>query len=186
MFYRVKAVTNLFIPWIPGAELNFAVTNAVGSNWIEQIKILGLVKPSAGGGKKYALVENTQRGEMKTHLLRSTAAAVFRLDSKTLADDQEFMVAPVGTAWTNYNYEGQITLKVAVEAIETVTVPAGTFPNCYKFHKTALNAPPGETAEWFEWICPGFGVVQWIDYWVDPSDNPPVVHHLQSWSVTAP
>lgn len=186
MLYRVRAVTNLVIPWVTGGQLQFNVTNAVGSNWTENIKTLSQVRPTAGNGKDYALVEVIENGEMSTHYMRSTDAAVYRLDRKTLTDIVEFMIAPVGTTWTNYNYEGVFTLKVSVEAVETVNTPAGTFPNCLKFHKIALDAGPGETAEWFEWIYPGFGMVKWIDHWVEPAENPPVVHVLQSWSVTVP
>lgn len=183
MFYRVKCVTNLFIPWTPGAQLTFAVSNIAGNSWTEKAKVLGLVKPSAGNGKEYALLENTEAGQMKLHLMRSTDSAVYRIDPTTLTDNQEFFIAPVGTTWTNLNYNGQFTRVVAVEAIETVTVPAGVFTNCYKFHKTVLNPPPGETADWYEWICPGFGMVKWVDYWVDSAENPPVTHNLQSWQL---
>lgn len=51
-------------------------------------------------------------------------------------------------------------------------MPAGTFTNCYKFKKQVLNAapddiPPGGAAEWYEWVCPGVGMVKWTDYWTD-------------------
>jgi hypothetical protein len=186
MFYRVKCVTNLFIPWIPGAQLNFAVSNTANSTWTEQIKVLGIVKPSAGSGNEFALIEDTEAGQMKLHLMRSTDTAVNQIDQTTLAESQEFFMGPIGTTWTNLNYNGQFTRVVTVDAIETVTVPAGTFTNCYKFHKTVLNASQGETAEWYEWICPGFGMVKWVDYWVDATNNPPITHNLQSWQLSAP
>ncbi len=185
MFYRVKCMTNVFIPWIPGAQLNFAVSNTSNSTWTEQIKVLGIVKPSAGNGNEFALVEDTEAGQMKLHLMRSTDTAVKQIDQMTLAESQEFFRGPVGTSWTNLNDNGQFTRVVTVDAIENVTVPAGTFTNCYKFHKTVLNASPGETAEWYEWICPGFGMVKWVDYWVDPTNNPPITHNLQSWQLSS-
>ena len=123
---------------------------------------------------------------MKLHLMRSTDTRVNQFDQMTLAESQEFFRGPVGTTWTNLNYGGHFTRVVAVDAIETVIVPAGTFTNCYKFHKTVLNASPGETAEWYEWVCPGFGMVKWVDYWVDATNNPPITHNLQSWQLSAP
>ena len=38
----------------------------------------------------------------------------------------------------------------------------------------------GPTDYWQEWIAPGVGMVKWVDYWMDPADNPPAVHELQS------
>ena len=48
------------------------------------------------------------------------------LDQKTLAEVTDYQLGPVGTTWTNLYYKGQYTRKGTVEAIETVTVPAGT------------------------------------------------------------
>jgi hypothetical protein len=181
MFYRVKCATNLFWPFPVGARFVFGVSNAVGNTWSEQMSCLGYVKPSAATGKEYALVEDIEAGYMGMNLLRSTDTSVFRFDSSTLVEDLEFQSGPVGTTWTNNGYEGEWTLKVSVEAIETVTVKAGTFASCYKFHKQVLNAGGGR-ADWFEWVCPGFGLVKWVDYWVDSSERPPIVYELQSWS----
>jgi hypothetical protein len=123
---------------------------------------------------------------MGMQLLRSTDSAVYRFDMNTLSESLEFRIAPAGSTWTNYNYEGQWTLKVTVDAIENVTVPAGTFANCYKYHKQALDYSGTERAEWYEWIKPGLGLVKWVDYWMDASENPPVVHELQSSTFSAP
>ena len=184
MLYRVKCVTNLFLPIPVGGRFSFIVSNAVGGTGTEQMTCLGLVKPSAGGGKEYALMENVEGGQMRMHLLRSTDAAVYRFDPNTLGEDLEFQVGPPGTTWTNFNYEGQFDLKVTVEAIESVTVPAGTFASCYRYRKEVVGGGP--TEYWQEWIAPGIGLVQWVDYWVDPSENPPVTHQLEAMSRPVP
>jgi hypothetical protein len=184
MVYRVKCLTNLLMPMPVGGRLSYSVSNAAGGAWTEQMTSLGLTRPSAGGGKDYALVENIERNQMKLHLIRSTESAVFRFDPNTLAETLEFQMGPVGTTWTNFNYEGQLTLRVAVEAIETVVVPAGTFPGCYRFRKQGVGGEP--TSYWQEWLAPGVGIVKWVDYWVDPSEHPPVTHLLQSISRGGP
>jgi hypothetical protein len=186
MLYRLKCVTNLFLPCPNGGRLTFAVSNAVGGLSTEQITCLSRVKPSAAGGKEYVLLENVASGHMGLQLLRSTDSAVYRLDANTLEESLEFRIAPPGSTWTNYNYEGQWNLKVTVEAIESVTVLAGTFANCYKFRKQALNYPGPELPEWYEWVKPGLGLVKWIDHWVPASESPPVVHQLQSLSQATP
>ena len=104
---------------------------------------------------------------------------MIRLDQNTLAETVEWLAAPVGTTWTNFNYEGQFTRKVTIEAVETVTVGAGTFDSCLKFHKQALDSSD-PTPEWYEWIKPGFGMVKWVDYW--GVENGPIVYELQSFS----
>lgn len=184
MLYRVKCVSNVFVPFAEGFRMSFSATNASGANWTEQTKVLGFAKPTAGTGKEYAICENIESGRMRTVFLRSTDTAVYRLDTAILTDTLEWQMAPVGTTWTNLNYEGRYIRKVTVEAIEDVTVPAGTFTNCYKFRKQVLNAspddiPPGGAAEWYEWVCPGVGMVKWIDYW---ADDPPAVYQLESRS----
>ena len=63
-----------------------------------------------------------------------------------------------------------------IEASEPGTVPAGTF-TCLRVRKQRLNTSHPNPV-WIEWWQPGFGQVQWIDYYVDSSEYPPVVHRL--------
>ncbi len=186
MLYQVKCVSNLFVPFVEGLRMSFSATNAEGANWTAYTKVLGVAKPSAGAGKQHAVCESIESGQMQTVFVRSTDSAVYRLYTATVADTLEWQIAPAGTTWANFNYEGRYTKKVTIEGIETVTVPAGTFTNCYKFKKQVLNAapddiPPGGAAEWYEWVYPGVGIVKWVDYW---TDDPPAVYQLESWSRT--
>ena len=57
-----------------------------------------------------------------------------------------------------------------------MTVPLGTF-TCLRVRKQRLNTSHPNPV-WIEWWQPGFGQVQWIDYFVDASEYPPVVHRL--------
>jgi len=185
MFYRVKCATNLFVPYPVGSRFVLSASNAVGNVWTEQLAILAYVKPSAGGGKDYAMMEITEGQKMGFQVAHFTDSACIFLDQYTLTDVLSWQRAPVGTTWTNYNYKGKWTRKVTVDAIEAVSVGAGTFDGCYKFHKQALNSTDPQP-ELYEWVKPGFGLVKWIDYWVDAADHPPIVYELQSWSVPTP
>jgi hypothetical protein len=185
LFYRVKCVTNQFMPMPVRGQFVYLGSNSVGSTWTETMTVLSYAKPTTGGGMEFALVEGAGGGGMQLNLMRSTDTQVFRLDMNTLTDTLEFQRGAVGATWTNYNYEGKWTRKATLEAIETVTVPAGTFPGCYKFHKQALNSGDPQP-DWYEWICPGIGMVKWLDYWVDASEHPPILHALQSVRTVSP
>jgi hypothetical protein len=92
-------------------------------------------------------------------------------------ESQAFFRRAVGTVITHADDE-----RVEIAAIENVTVPAGTFTNCIKFHKTDLwsgNASPTHD----EWVALGAGMVKWVDYDVDSSKNAtPIYYLLQSTS----
>ena len=182
MFYRVKCATNLFTLMPVGGRFVYSVSNAVGNVWTQQMHVLAYSGQLAGNTNEYAIVEQAGPDGMRLNLLRSTDSALIRFDQNTLAETVEWLAATPGTTWTNFNYEGQFTRKATVEAIETVTVGAGSFDGCLKFHKQALDVPDS-TPEWYEWVKPGFGMVKWIDYWVE---NAPVVYELQSWSPADP
>ena len=183
MFYRVKCETNLLMPTPVGSQVVLSVSNALGNVWTQQVQCLGYVRPSAAGTNDYALFAVVTHGSMSMALLRSTDTQVFWLDPCSLTEELNWQIAPVGTTWTNFNHECQYTLKVSVDAIEDVTVPAGTFTSCYKFHTQALSGSSSPTPYYYEWIKPGFGTVKWVDYW---TDNGPDVYELQSWSVPTP
>jgi hypothetical protein len=69
-----------------------------------------------------------------------------------------------------------------IEAIETVTVPAGTFTDCIKIHEEELT-PDGQISFWV-WYAPNVGAVQYFypndgnrtdvltSYMVDPANDP--------------
>jgi hypothetical protein len=179
MFYRVKCVTNLFVPSPIGGQFVFSVSNAVGNVWTQQLCILGYVCPVGAGTNNYALWEILNPGSMSLYLCRSTDTQFFGLDTCSLTEYPVWRIAPVGTAWTNFNYKCQDILKRSVVAIEDVTVPAGTFTSCYKFRTEALNSSD-PTPYHYDWIKPGFGEVKWVDYW--GVANAPDVYVLQSWS----
>jgi len=183
MFYRVKCVTDLLFPFPVGREAVFSASDAVGNVWTEKSVVLSYIHPLGADRPQYALLEQVNPNSLSFFMARSTDTAMIRLDPDRLVEVTEFQLGPVGTTWTNFNYKGQYTRKVTIEAIETVTVPAGTFPACYKFHKQIVSGSSSPRPEWYEWVRPGFSMVKWVDYWCD---NAPNVHELWSLSTPAP
>lgn len=183
MFYRVKCLPNQLILLPLDFQSVYAISNAVGILSTQRMTMLGYVRPTLNTNE-FTLVEQvtTPGNDMGLVLIRSTDNSVYRYSTSSGNETLEFQLGPVGTTWTNFNYNGSITRKVTIEAIENVTVPAGTF-SCYKFHKQALEI---SGADWYEWVCPGIGIVKWVDYWVDPSQSPPITYQLQSFGPRSP
>lgn len=84
---------------------------------------------------------------------------------------------PVGTIWTNVDTQNENSVMTTIEAVESVTVPAGTFSNCIRFLNTMSDESPPQT-QWREWVQPGFFLIR---SQVLTGDNP-TVSELQSWS----
>ena len=180
MFYRVSCYTNgLLWSLKPGSSFVFAVTNALGETATQGVQVLGrcYVPDFTNHYEVFTQDDARLTGGVAggTILLRSDDVGVwFMFDPLAHFEGQEFFRGTVGNVITNSR-----NVRIAIEAIETVTVPAGTFTNCLKFHKTDLSASD-PNPNWYEWIQPGTGMVKWMDYYVDPTNAAPVVYLLQS------
>jgi len=176
MFYRVKCQTNLFMPMPMGGYLEMSVSNAVGAVWTERMTVAGSVfLPSKS--KEYTVLEGTASlypGASQTLLMRSTSDALYGIEADCGMEALWMTNAPVGTSWTN-TVCGE-TEVATIEASEPVTVPLGTF-TCLRVRKQRLNTSHPNPV-WIEWWQPGVGQVQWIDYFLESSENPPVVYRL--------
>ena len=176
MFYRVKCDTNLLLPMPVGGYFEMSASNAIGGMWTERMAVAGSIfLPSKG--KEFTVLDGTSSlypGASQTLLMRSTSNAVYAIDSDCGMEEVGLTNAPIGASWTNIVC-GKVT-RNTIEASEQVTVPLGTF-TCLRVRKQQLNASHPNPV-WIEWWQPGLGQVQWIDYYVDPSENPPVVHRL--------
>lgn len=174
-----RSPQNLFDMTVGNTWIMDAI-DAAGNPWEEFIRITGTaVIPSTG--KTYSLLEVSnvaQEPEISLHLVRSTPTELFTyngFDHERL----DFMDAPVGTTWVSEEPYGDI-YECRIEAIETVTVPAGIFSDSIKTVKRCLNCQSPNT-EWIEWIQPGFFMVKWIDYWIDQTENPPLIYELREF-----
>lgn len=184
MFYRVSCYTNgVLWPLKPGSSFVFAVTNALGEGTTQTIKVLGrCYVPDFTNhyGVFWDAAANVTGGVSgRPVMMRSDDQQIWGLgDPLAHLETLEFFRGTVGTVITNAQ-----NVRVAIEAIETVTVPAGTFTNCIKFHKTQLGTSDSNP-NWYEWIAPGKGIVKWLDYYMSSGNASaaPVVYQLKSYS----
>ena len=160
-----------------------SVSNAAGNVWTQTVSVVGTVYiPSKSDDFRILEMLNPINPPNAPILaVRSTESAFYGIDKNCGAEELGFTNAPLGVGWTDTAC-GNITVATN-EAIESVTVPAGTF-TCIRVRKQRLNTSIPNPV-WIEWWSPGFGQVKWIDYNVDPSEYPPVVYQLTGYGVAA-
>ena len=117
------------------------------------------------------------------HRSTEQAAYVYGPDGREYVAHQK---APVGTRWSvAQEYEGYRYRTAEIVAIESVTVPYGTFDGAYK-HRFYLCYDPdnlslGKSADSYQWIVPGIGPVKQETYFL--TDYPPAIMELVGMSV---
>jgi hypothetical protein len=181
MFYRVRCITNLFWPMPLGCTVTQTVSDRFGANRGTQVTmVLGVLTiPSATNDYIMALVT----GPEGTSILffRSTDRAVYMVeDSKCPQEELGWTNGPVGTSWTIYECNGEIRVRTLVSTNETLAVPAGVFTGCLCFSNRCVNCSGVPWPYYFEYVKPGFGMVQWVDYWVEDTNAAPFYYKLQS------
>src|SRR6185295_12351708 len=74
----------------------------------------------------------------------------------TLAESQTFLKLPLREGDETKFSIGNARFSMKVEGFESVTVPAGTFKNCYKLSQTSEGSPQVKTF----WLASGVGIVK--------------------------
>ena len=161
-----------FLPFRVGWTGIYKCTDNTGNTWEETILVSG---KGRAGGHKYFILDFYAEGDMYAlhKLIRSTRNEVY--DYMGLGT--EYVVVqdvPIGTTWTFTNLKGE-TVERTLEAIETVTVPAGVFEGCFKVRWTYGDSTEIDGCQWFQ---RGFGLVKEIAY---HGRNWPIVNELTSW-----
>jgi len=108
--------------------------------------------------------------------VRSTEDAVYMYNSSG-PDDLVFQIAPLNTKWHYQLADGDYLVREII-AIETVTVPYGTFNDAYKQLVYTCEDPDtlqGKSTDWYEWTVPGVAFVKQVNDWVA---NPPATMEL--------
>jgi hypothetical protein len=180
MFYRVHCWTNgLFLRTSAGRTWSFAASNLLGQTWTQHIQSVGHLLMDADAKQYNMLVVYNEHGEPTpggtteggAFFVRSTDSQSFMFQGP----GEETVVWQTGTIGSEWTSDGTV---IRIDAIEDVTVPAGTFTNCIKFKKWNEGNP---SDPWYEWIHPGSFMVKWVDYNVDPTYEP-VVYELESYT----
>ncbi len=170
------AADNKFFPLKVGQEAVFNVRNNAGQTWQQTWKVSGMtVIPPTRIYYAIDILED-KPGKLRMSAGRSTTTALFGYHGfgREVISLQN---GPVGTTWTWTADNGEIRV-ATIEAIETVTVPAGTYQGCLKVHKICTNCD--EVTDWYEWVKPGFFLVKTVDYSED--DYAPLTYELKSYT----
>jgi hypothetical protein len=93
-------------------------------------------------------------------LLRTAGSGLFRYDGDGV-ETRMLMDGPVGVSWNQQRRDGR-TVRTTIEAIETVTVPAGRYMGCLKFREEQVR--PQQKLYTCTWVKPGFGIVKAASY----------------------
>ena len=178
IFFASYGYAASLLPLEIGASYTYDVTDSSGNTWEMDTIVSGVAKVKVNWKKYFLgdLVGTDRDGGYQTILLRSTSNGVYQYAGFN-NEFLRFQKAEVGTSWI-YDKCGD-TIERKIEAIETVTVPAGTFKRCMKTCGYNISSTPPILYE-CEWLKPGFGVVKEIDYY--GVENPPIVKELKSWT----
>lgn len=152
------AAADTFFPMNPGDVYTFSVSNHAGKG---QYTVNGPVR-SVANGKTYAVLVlfNPSGPHEEISLLRTAGSEVFRYDGDGV-ETRMLMEGPVGVSWNQQRRDGR-TVRTTIEAIETVTVPAGRYTGCLKFREEQVR--PQQKLYTRTWVKPGFGIVKAESY----------------------
>jgi len=152
------AAADNFFPMNPGDVYTFSVSNHAGKG---QYTVNGPVR-SVANGKTYAVLVlfNPSGPHEEISLLRAAGSEVFRYDGDGV-ETRMLMEGPVGVSWNQQRRDGR-TVRTTIEAIETVTVPAGRYTGCLKFREEQVR--PQQKLYTRTWVKPGFGIVKAASY----------------------
>lgn len=159
--YSSVQAKNPFKPKI-GQVRTFTVTPTVGEPWEKQDTVTGKANIKCMG-KSYYILESTGTSspdDYDMYMARATKDTLYTYYG-LCTEDAPYRFGPVGTTWT---YEGG-NFDRTIEAIETVTVPAGTFENCLRIRQRDLHSCPSPVDDILEWFSlDGLGTVKEIRY----------------------
>jgi hypothetical protein len=156
--FAAKAPADTFFPMNLGDVYTFSVSNHAGKGLYT---VNSPVRTIANGKSYHVLVLFNPSGpHEEISLLRSDGNEVFRYDGDGV-ETRMLMEGPVGVSWNQQRRDGR-TVRTTIEAIETVTVPAGRYTGCLKFREEQVR--PQQKLYTRTWVKPGFGIVKAANY----------------------
>jgi len=178
MYYRVKSITNLFIPTIYARQFVYLISSGnvdVGTGTMTYLNNVTL-----SSGKEYTLMEFDIPNQIILIPCRSTSSEFYTIPTESKNEVIEWQNGTSGTTWTNSFGDGSSD-KITIIGTETITVPAGTF-NCIKIEKREINN--SLRLRYVDWIKPGFNMVKEIDY--GNGSSQPTTLTLKYWTDKSP
>jgi hypothetical protein len=152
------ATADTFFPMRPGDVYTFSVSNQAAKG---EFTVNSPVRSIANGKSYHVLVLFNPTGpHEEVSLLRSVGNEVFRYDGDGV-ETRMLMEGPAGISWDQKRRDGR-TVRTTIEAIETVTVPAGKYTGCLKFREEQVR--PQQKLYMRTWVKPGFGIVKAANY----------------------
>jgi hypothetical protein len=171
-----------FLPLRVGESLIYEGTDDQGNTWEETFYVSGTARINCVN-KSYYIVETGPPEDVEISFVRSTRDKVY-VYTPACDETMEYQNGPSGTSWTIKGGRKDRT----IEAIETVTVPAGTFKNCLRIRTRHIDCDPpcDDGLEWFDPFS--LGPVKQISYYdtnCECVQNPPnvrVIKELKSYT----
>ncbi len=158
LMFAPAVPADTFFPMNPGDVYTFSVSNHAGKGLCT---VNSPVRTIANGKSYHVLVLFNPSGpHEEISLLRSVGSEVFRYDGDGV-ETRMLMEGPAGISWNQQRRDGR-TVRTTIEAIETVTVPAGRFTGCLKFREEQVR--PQQKLYTRTWVKPGIGIVKAESY----------------------
>lgn len=152
------AAADMFFPLNPGDVFTYSVSGQIGKG---QMTVNSPIRSVANGKSYHVLVLFNPVGpEESIEFLRTTEKAFYRYD-KNGAENRIFTEGPAGMSWEERRLDGRI-VRTTIEAVETVTVPAGQYKGCLKYREEQVR--PQQKLYMRTWFKPGLGIVKAANY----------------------
>jgi hypothetical protein len=152
--------------------------NGIGTTWTNNVTVSGTLTV---GSNDYLILDQDNYGNdgPEQFFMRSTGTELWVTDGigEWLYFDS---TASVGSTWSFLDQKAQMLEK---QSVDLIYYEGGTVVSAFVMQVT--NAPDfsDESLTWYEYILPGLGVVQEVDYW---TTNPPKIQQLASITHASP
>ncbi|MBU1054065.1 MAG: VPLPA-CTERM sorting domain-containing protein [Proteobacteria bacterium] len=154
-----------------GEVRTYTGSDSIGNTWNQTLTVLGTITIGAHDYFQIDQYNYHDEGDHTEWLIRSTENQVLVPDGAG-GEQILFQLAPVGTTWSFFDELHEII------GTEFVTIPygGGTTVEAYVYRLSEISGSP----YWYEYVIPGLGQVQEVDWYVD--SNAPYIEQLDDIS----
>ncbi len=203
MFFRLSCWTNgLFLNAPVGRTFHYAVSNAIGETWHEEIEVMGdIYVPALSNSYRmirseefYESADEIPLGaqQRRTLFLRADENSSAHLDLDLKEEVYDWKIGTNGTKWAFFSSSAYTTIDSEIMDHEDILIGTTNYSECVKIFSKGqydgsqwwLDEYP--VLEYTEWIKPGGYLVKRENWWVHSdviaSNAAPVVYELQGWT----